>query len=128
MSITKSSEFDQDQVRLAQLAKAMAHPARLNIMEILASKEEGMCGNIANILPLAQSTVSQHLKVLKEAGLIEGKISGSTVCYDLNVEVFMECCDLFEAFCIKMLSGEKCRSMDDERVAEATEKKLRLSE
>ncbi len=66
---------------LAALAKAIAHPARVQIIRILVRKTACVCGDIVDELPLAQSTVSQHLKVLKEAGLIRGEVDGPRVCY-----------------------------------------------
>jgi ArsR family transcriptional regulator len=66
---------------LAALAKAIAHPARVQIVRILVRKTACVCGDIVDELPLAQSTVSQHLKVLKEAGLIRGEVDGPRVCY-----------------------------------------------
>jgi ArsR family transcriptional regulator len=66
---------------LAQLAKAVGHPARVQILRLLVRREACVCGDIVDELPLAQSTVSQHLKVLKEAGLIRGEIDGPRVCY-----------------------------------------------
>jgi ArsR family transcriptional regulator len=66
---------------LAALAKALGHPARVQIMRLLVRREACICGDIVDELPLAQSTVSQHLKVLKEAGLIRGEIDGPRVCY-----------------------------------------------
>lgn len=66
---------------LATLAKALGHPARVQIMRLLVRREACVCGDIVDELPLAQSTVSQHLKVLKEAGLIKGEIDGPRVCY-----------------------------------------------
>jgi len=71
-------EADED---LASLAKALGHPARVQIMRLLVRREACICGDIVDELPLAQSTVSQHLKVLKEAGLIRGEIDGPRVCY-----------------------------------------------
>ncbi len=67
--------------RLAQLAKALGHPARVAIVRILLRRASCVCGEIVDELPLAQSTVSQHLKVLKEAGLIRGEVDGPRVCY-----------------------------------------------
>ncbi len=67
--------------RLAQLAKALGHPARVAIVKLLIAKKACVCGEIVGELPLAQSTVSQHLKVLKEAGLVRGEIDGPRVCY-----------------------------------------------
>ncbi len=66
---------------LATLAKALGHPARVQIMRLLVRREACVCGDIVDELPLAQSTVSQHLKVLKDAGLIRGEIDGPRVCY-----------------------------------------------
>jgi DNA-binding transcriptional ArsR family regulator len=70
---------------LARLCKALAHPVRIHIVQYLMKLDAAcLCGDIVNILPLAQSTVSQHLKVLKEAGLIAGEIDGPRTCYYLN--------------------------------------------
>ncbi|MDX2020904.1 MAG: metalloregulator ArsR/SmtB family transcription factor [Deltaproteobacteria bacterium] len=66
---------------LAALAKAIGHPARVQILRLLTTKSSCVCGDIVDELPLAQSTVSQHLKVLKEAGLIRGDVDGPRVCY-----------------------------------------------
>lgn len=66
---------------LAELAKALGHPARVQILRILVRKEACICGEIVDELPLAQSTVSQHLKILKESGLIRGDVDGPRVCY-----------------------------------------------
>ncbi len=74
----EGSEADEE---LATLAKALGHPARVQIMRLLVRREACICGDIVDELPLAQSTVSQHLKVLKEAGLIKGEIDGPRVCY-----------------------------------------------
>ena len=69
---------------LALLGKAIGHPARVQILRILARKNACICGDIVDELPLAQSTVSQHLKVLKEAGLVRGDVDGPRVCYCLE--------------------------------------------
>lgn len=71
-------EADQE---LAMLAKALGHPARVQILRILARRDTCICGELVDELPLAQSTVSQHLKVLKDAGLIRGEIDGPRTCY-----------------------------------------------
>ena len=75
---------DQTAEKLAQLAWAVAHPARVRIVQILAKRETCVCGEIVDALPLAQSTVSQHLKILKETGLIQGEVDGPKVCYCIN--------------------------------------------
>lgn len=66
---------------LAQMAKALGHPARIAILRILTRRTECVCGEIVEELPLAQSTVSQHLKILKKAGFIRGEVDGPRVCY-----------------------------------------------
>jgi DNA-binding transcriptional ArsR family regulator len=70
--------------QLATLADALGHPARVAIVRLLKERESCICGEIVEVLPLAQSTVSQHLKVLKEAGWIQGEVDGPRVCYCLN--------------------------------------------
>jgi len=70
--------------RLVAWLKALAHPARLQILELLANRGECVCGEIVSLLPLAQSTVSQHLKILREAGLLVGTIDGRRSCYCLD--------------------------------------------
>lgn len=69
---------------VAQLAQALAHPARVAIVRLLQERQTCLCGDIVEVLPLAQSTVSQHLKVLKESGWIQGEVDGPRVCYCLN--------------------------------------------
>lgn len=88
MAIHKKEEFSAKEQDLANFAKAMAHPARIAILKFLAQKNECICGEIVDILPLAQSTVSQHLKELKNAGLIEGTIDGPRSCYCINWKAF----------------------------------------
>jgi len=73
-------------VELARLAKALAHPARVEILRMLIEKGDCQCGAIVDRLPLAQATVSQHLKVLRDAGLIRGEIDAPRVCYCVNPE------------------------------------------
>ena len=90
MAQSKKSEFDSRLSALARYAKALSHPARLAILETLAKKESCICGEIVEVLPLAQSTVSQHLKELKEAGLITGEINGLKSCYCLDAEAVKE--------------------------------------
>lgn len=84
MGATKSKEFSARENKLAKYAKALAHPARIAILEILAGRSTCQCGDIVEELPLSQSTVSQHLKELKEAGLITGEIEGARVCYCID--------------------------------------------
>ncbi len=87
MGITKSAHFTDSQNEMASLIKALGHPARIAILEYLLKVDTCICGDIVNELPLAQPTVSQHLKELKNAGLIKGEIEGNTICYCLDKEV-----------------------------------------
>ena len=84
MGTTKSEEFTIRDNKIAKYAKALAHPARVAILQLLIKKQACMCGDIVDELPLSQSTVSQHLKELKEAGLIKGDIEGAKVCYCID--------------------------------------------
>ena len=84
MAFTKTNAFSNDEIQLARIAKAMAHPARVAILKLLALKNKCICGDLVSELPLSQSTVSQHLKELKKAGLIKGEIDGPKVCYCID--------------------------------------------
>jgi DNA-binding transcriptional ArsR family regulator len=84
MGATKSFEFSVKENRLAKYGKALSHPARISILKLLAQKQTCVCGDIVDELPLSQSTVSQHLKELKESGLIKGEIEGARVCYCID--------------------------------------------
>ena len=86
MGATKSLEFSVKENRLARYAKALGHPARVAILKLLASRQTCICGDIVDELPLSQSTVSQHLKELKDAGLIQGEIEGAKVCYCIDAK------------------------------------------
>jgi DNA-binding transcriptional ArsR family regulator len=84
MAYSKTEEFTVKDNRIAQYAKALSHPARIAILQLLIKKQACVCGDIVDELPLSQSTISQHLKELKEAGLIKGDIDGAKVCYCIN--------------------------------------------
>lgn len=84
MGATKSDHFTESQNELAILTKALGHPARIAIIEYLLKVNACICGDIVNELPLSQPTVSQHLKELKNAGLIKGNIEGNAICYCIN--------------------------------------------
>ncbi len=81
MAYSKKKEFTKEDIWLADVAKALSHPARIQILKILTSLNACMCGDIVELLPLSQSTVSQHLKELKRVGLIKGEIDGPKICY-----------------------------------------------
>ena len=84
MGASKTDHFTNNQNAIATLAKAIAHPARIAILEYLLKVDTCICGDIVNELPLAQPTVSQHLKELKNAGLIKGNIEGNAICYCID--------------------------------------------
>ncbi len=84
MGRSKTSEFTGKQNRIADLAKALAHPARVAILEFLANQNACVCGQIVDEIPLSQATVSQHLAELKRVGLIKGDIEGAKVCYCID--------------------------------------------
>jgi DNA-binding transcriptional ArsR family regulator len=84
MGTTKTEEFTVKQNKIAKYMKALGHPARIAILEVLIKKQTCICGDIVDDLPLSQSTVSQHLKELKDAGLIKGDIDGAKVCYCID--------------------------------------------
>ena len=84
MGATKSDIFTKDQNEIALIAKAIGHPARIAILQYLLKKNACVCGDIVDEIGLAQATVSQHLKELKQAGLIKGDIDGRKVCYCID--------------------------------------------
>jgi DNA-binding transcriptional ArsR family regulator len=95
MGITKTEHFTGKQNQIAVLAKALGHPARVAIIEYLMSVDTCICGDIVNVLPLAQPTVSQHLKELKTAGLIKGSIEGNAICYCIDEKALQILQDYF---------------------------------
>ncbi|HOZ84890.1 MAG TPA: metalloregulator ArsR/SmtB family transcription factor [Niabella sp.] len=96
MGATKTDHFSKKQIAIAAIAKALGHPARIAIIEFLLKVDTCICGDIVNELPLAQPTVSQHLKELKNAGLIKGNIEGTAICYCIDekaIESLKSYCD-----------------------------------
>ncbi|MBC7570746.1 MAG: winged helix-turn-helix transcriptional regulator [Spirosoma sp.] len=90
MELTKTEPFTDHQNRVADLAKAFAHPARVAILQLLVERNVCVCGDLVDELPLAQATVSQHLKELKRIGIIKGEITPPRVCYCINEPVWTE--------------------------------------
>ncbi|TAE17799.1 MAG: ArsR family transcriptional regulator [Bacteroidetes bacterium] len=88
MGATNTDNFTAKQNQIATIAKALGHPARIAIIEYLLQVDTCICGDIVNELPLAQSTVSQHLRELKNAGLIKGNIEGNAICYCVDEKTF----------------------------------------
>lgn len=109
MASPKLTAFSPEENKLAELAKALGHPARIAILKELARRNSCVCGEIVEVLPLAQSTVSQHLKELKNAGLIQGTVEGVKSCYCIDWESmrylqelvgsFLPCCDPDKSCC-----------------------------
>ena len=109
MANHKKEEFSQKEQDLADFAKALAHPARIAILKVLAQHNECICGEIVEVLPLAQSTVSQHLKELKSAGLIDGTVDGPRSCYCINWKAFEKFTNEFNhLFNTLKTRNEKC--------------------
>jgi len=86
MGASKSESFSTAHNEMASLFKALSHPARIAIVDYLLSVDSCICGDIVNELPLAQPTISQHLKELKNANIIKGSIEGTAICYCINPE------------------------------------------
>jgi DNA-binding transcriptional ArsR family regulator len=98
MGITKSEIFSSRQNKLASMMKALAHPARIAIIQHLIKSDVCINGDLVEELGLAQATISQHLKELKSAGLIKGSIEGTSVCYCIDPKVWNEYREAFEQF------------------------------
>jgi ArsR family transcriptional regulator, arsenate/arsenite/antimonite-responsive transcriptional repressor len=91
----KTIEQSTDEARAVGLLRALANPARFRIVQILAARNACVCGELVEDLPLAQSTVSEHLKVLKDAGIVQGTIEGPNTCYCLEPEALQFLAGLF---------------------------------
>ena len=112
MTYAKTSAFTAEQQQLARVAKALAHPARVAIIQFLASKQTCISGDIAAELPLSRTTVFQHLQELKAVDLIRGEIDGLTVCYCLNTELLHRVQQQFTAFFTEATTGAACGPED----------------
>lgn len=98
MGASKKDQFSERENEIADFMKAMAHPARIAIMEFLLKQDTCVCGEIVDELPLAQPTVSQHLKELKSAGLIQGTVEGTSVCYCIDEKAVARVRNYFNRF------------------------------
>jgi ArsR family transcriptional regulator len=87
MGATKTKNYSRDILDIAGIAKALGHPARLSIIEFLAKSNRCITNDLVNEMPLAQPTISQHVKELRNAGLIQGEVEGNAVCYCINHEI-----------------------------------------
>lgn len=109
MGATKSELFTRTQNEMAAMAKAIAHPARIAILQYLVKKNACVCGDIVDELGLAQATTSQHLKELKNAGIIQGNIDGASVCYCIDPKAWKYYKEAFSTFFKEVdLSGRCC--------------------
>ncbi|QKG57548.1 winged helix-turn-helix transcriptional regulator [Hymenobacter sp. BRD128] len=108
MSHAKTAAFTTEQQQLARVAKALAHPARVAIVQLLASKQTCISGDIAAELPLSRTTVFQHLQELKALDLIRGEIEGLTVCYCLNTELLRQVQQQFATFFAAATASPAC--------------------
>ena len=112
MAYSKKESFETQQARLAELAKALGHPARIAILKRLAERNTCICCEIVEVMPLAQSTVSQHLKALKEVGFVKGEIEGPTSCYCIDNKTVQEFESLLAGFLVELHTDQadrKCR-------------------
>ena len=108
MGATKTEHFTGKQNSIATLAKALGHPARIAIIEYLIKVDTCICGDIVNELPLAQPTISQHLKELKNAGLIKGNVEGNSVCYCIDEKAISKLQNYFANIATKLEKKNIC--------------------
>lgn len=108
MGATKTDHFTGKQNSIATLIKALAHPARIAIIEYLIKVDTCICGDIVNELPLAQPTISQHLKELKNAGLIKGNVEGNSICYCINEKAIEKLQNYFGSIAAKLEKKNNC--------------------
>lgn len=108
MGLTKTEIFTEKQNRLATMMKALAHPARIAIIQQLIRTKACICGDLVEELGLAQATISQHLKELKNAGLIKGTIEGTSVCYCIDDKAWKQCKRELEAFFVTYENRDNC--------------------
>ena len=110
MGTSKINEYQPSELIIAKYAKALSHPARVAILNVLLKKQACVCGDIVDELPIAQSTVSQHLKELKEAGLIKGDIEGTSVCYCIDLNEWNKANDILNNLFqeVKMMPNKCC--------------------
>ncbi|HUH32672.1 MAG TPA: metalloregulator ArsR/SmtB family transcription factor [Daejeonella sp.] len=108
MGVTKSNLFTTQQNKLSVLLKALAHPARIAILQYLSKAKTCICGDLVEELGLAQATISQHLKELKTAGFIKGTIEGASICYCINNTVWEECKLMLDQLFTQINTDESC--------------------
>lgn len=108
MGLTKTEIFTDRQNKLAQMMKALGHPARIAIIQHLLKSQACICGDLVEELGLAQATISQHLKELKNVGLIQGTIEGTSVCYCIDPKVWEQYKTAFNKFFVPYVNKDSC--------------------
>lgn len=108
MGITKSEIYTSKQNKLATVLKALAHPARIAIIEHLVKSDECICGDLVEELGLAQATISQHLKELKSIGIIKGCVEGTSVSYCIDEKVWKQIKNELESFLVSYKTIQQC--------------------
>ncbi len=108
MGLTKTDMFTAEQNQLAARLKALAHPARIAILQYIIKQNACICNDLVDELGLAQATISQHLKELKNIGIIKGNIEGTSVCYCIDDKVWKQVKTQLDVFFVKNISPPKC--------------------
>ena len=108
MGVTRADIFTDSQNQIAAIAKVLGHPARIAILQHVAATKGCVCGDLVIEIGLAQATISQHLKELKNIGIIQGTIEGTSVCYCINTSRWLEIKSALEAFFNFRLNDEEC--------------------
>lgn len=108
MGASKTDHFSPEQVEMSAIIKALGHPARLAILEHLLKVDSCVCGDIVDVIPLSQPTISQHLKELKMVGLIKGTVEGNSVCYCLNENIIEKLFTFIENIKSTLVAKSSC--------------------
>lgn len=108
MGITKTDIFNEQQNKLATILKALAHPARIAILQHIIKQNACICNDLVNELGLAQATISQHLRELKSIGIIKGNIEGTSVCYCIDEEIWLQIKAELTLFFTEDVKTKKC--------------------
>ena len=108
MGLTKTEIFTEKQNKLATMMKALGHPARIAILQHLVKSQACICGDLVEELGLAQATISQHLKELKNVGIIKGTIEGTSVCYCIDGKVWNQYKTVFDSFFVAYVDKDGC--------------------
>ena len=108
MGLSKTEIFNEKQNKIASILKALGHPARIAIIQHLIKTQACICGDLVDELGLAQATISQHLKELKNVGLIKGTIEGTSICYCIDTKVWIQCKTMLDSFFVSHAVKGNC--------------------